>query len=137
MLNHMVLQGRLTKDPELRTGQSGNSVTTFTVAVERDFSKDKEADFINCVAFGKTAEFISHYFSRGDMIIVSGSLQSRKWEDKQGNKRTDWNVIADHVYFGGGKGENHSTKSEAPVNADVSAVDFVELENVDPDDLPF
>jgi single-strand DNA-binding protein len=134
MLNHMVLQGRLTKDPELRTGQSGNSVTTFTVAVERDFSKDKEADFINCVAFGKTAEFISHYFSRGAMIIVSGSLQSRKWEDKQGNKRTDWNVVADHVYFGGSKTNNTTTKAEP--SPDVSANDFIDLED-DGTPLPF
>ena len=132
-LNHIVLQGRLTKDPELRTGQSGNSVTTFTVAVERDFSKDKEADFINCVAFGKTAEFVSRYFTRGAMIIVSGSLQSRKWEDKQGNKRTDWNVVADHVYFGGSK-TNNTTKAEP--SPDVSAADFIDLED-DGTPLPF
>lgn len=134
-LNHIVLQGRCTKDPELRTGQSGNSVTTFTVAVERDFSKDKEADFINCVAFGKTAEFVSRYFTRGAMIIVSGSLQSRKWEDKQGNKRTDWNVVADHVYFGGSK-TNNTTAKEEP-SPDVSAVDFMELDDDPANPLPF
>lgn len=101
MLNHISIMGRICKDPELRTTGSGVSVCTFTVAVERDFSGkgEKITDFVECVAWRGTADFVSKYFSKGKMIVVDGSLQSRKWEDKNGNKRTAWEVLANNVYF--------------------------------------
>ena len=103
MLNHIVVMGRLTKDPELRTTQSGTPVASFTVAVERDFTpkgQEKQTDFIDCVAWQQTGEFVSKYFRRGSMIVVEGSLQSRKWTDRDGNKRVSWEINADHSYFG-------------------------------------
>ena len=104
MLNHIVIMGRLTRDPELRTTQSGVSVTSFTVAVDRDFGGrdggEKQTDFIDCVAWRQTGEFVSKYFHKGSMIVVSGRLQSRKWQDRDGNNRTSWEVSADNVYFG-------------------------------------
>ena len=108
MLNHIVISGRLTKEPELRTTQSGTSVTTFTLAVERDFG-DKQTDFIDCVAWKSSAEFVSKYFSKGQLVIVSGSLQSRKWEDKNGNKRVNWEVNAERVYFAESKRSESQT----------------------------
>jgi len=98
MLNHIIVSGRLTREPELRTTQSGTSVTTFTLAVERDFG-DKQTDFIDCVAWKSAAEFVSKYFRKGQLVIVSGSLQSRKWEDRDNNKRTSWEINAEKVYF--------------------------------------
>ena len=108
MLNHIVTQGRLTKDPELRTTQSGVSVASFTIACERDYAQDgqKSADFIDCVAWRQGAEFVTKYFRKGSLIIVTGRLQSRKWQDKDGNKRTSWEVLADHTYFGESKRED-------------------------------
>ena len=104
MLNHIVIMGRLTRDPELRTTQSGVSVTSFTVAVDRDFGGrdggEKQTDFIDCVAWRQTGEFVSKYFHKGSMIVVSGRLQSRKWQDRDGNNRTNWEISADNVYFG-------------------------------------
>ena len=104
MLHHIVIMGRLTRDPELRTTQSGVSVTSFTVAVDRDFGGrdggERQTDFIDCVAWRQTGEFVSKYFHKGSMIVVSGRLQSRKWQDRDGNNRTSWEVNADNVYFG-------------------------------------
>ena len=104
MLNHIVIMGRLTRDPELRTTQSGVSVTSFTVAVDRDFGGrdggEKQTDFIDCVAWRQTADFVSKYFTKGRMAVVSGRLQSRKWQDRDGNNRTSWEIVADNVYFG-------------------------------------
>jgi len=104
MLNHIVIMGRLTRDPELRTTQSGISVASFTVAVERDYSGrdggERQTDFIDCVAWRQTGEFVSKYFHKGSMIVVSGRLQSRKWQDRDGNNRTSWEINADNVYFG-------------------------------------
>ena len=102
MLNLMILQGRLTKEPELRTTQSGVNVASFTVAVERDYQSggEKQTDFIDCVAWRGTGEFVSKYFHKGSMIVVSGKLQSRKWQDRDGNNRVNWEVNADSVYFG-------------------------------------
>lgn len=102
MLNHITLMGRLTKDPELRHTQTGNAVASFTVAVDRDFSvgENKQTDFVDCVAWKGTGEFVSKYFQKGSMIVVSGSLQSRKWQDRDGNNRTNWEVNAQSVYFG-------------------------------------
>ena len=104
MLNHIVIMGRLTRDPELRTTQSGVSVTSFTVAVDRDFGGrdggEKQTDFIDCVAWRQTGEFVSKYFHKGSMIVVSGRLQCGKWQDRDGNNRTSWEITADNVYFG-------------------------------------
>ena len=107
MLNHIVLMGRLTRDPELRRTGSGIAVASFTVAVDRDFGKnengEKETDFIDCVAWRQTGEFVSKYFTKGRMIVVSGRLQVRSWTDKDGNKRRTAEVVADNVYFGDSK----------------------------------
>jgi len=104
MLNHIVIMGRLTKDPELRRTGSGVACTSFTLAVDRDFGKDeKETDFIECVAWRQTGEFVSKYFSKGRMAAVSGRLQIRSWTDKDGNKRKTAEVVADNVYFGDSK----------------------------------
>ena len=104
MLNHIVIMGRLTRDPELRSTQSGVSVASFTVAVDRDFGGrdggERQTDFIDCVAWRQTGEFVSRYFHKGSMIVVSGRLQSRKWQDREGNNRTSWEITADNVYFG-------------------------------------
>lgn len=123
MLNLIVLQGRLTKAPELRKTQNDNAVCTFTLAVDRDRERGK-ADFVKCVAWRSTAEFMTKYFGKGQMAIVTGSLQSRDWTDKEGNKRTDWEVQVDLVNFAGEK-----------KTADVSAAEFEEID--DGDDLPF
>ena len=107
MLNHIVVMGRLTRDPELRRTGSGIAVTSFTVAVDRDFGKnesgEKETDFIDCVAWRQTGEFVSKYFAKGRMAVVSGRLQIRNWTDKEGNKRRSAEVVADNVYFGDSK----------------------------------
>ncbi len=107
MLNHIIIMGRLTRDPELRRTGSGIAVASFTVAVDRDYSgKDggeKETDFIDCVAWRNTGEFVSKYFTKGRMIVVSGRLQIRSWADKEGNKRRSAEVVADSCYFGDSK----------------------------------
>lgn len=109
MLNNIVIMGRLTRDPELRRTGSGTAVASFTLAVDRDFSgKDggeKETDFIDCVAWRHTGEFVSKYFTKGRMAVVSGRLQIRPWTDKEGNKRRSAEVIAESVYFGDSKKE--------------------------------
>ncbi len=107
MLNHIVIMGRLARDPELRHTQSGTPVATFTLAVDRDF-KDKntgerQTDWIDVVAWRGTGEFVSRYFSRGRMAVVEGRLQIRDWTDKEGNKRRSAEVVADSVYFGDSK----------------------------------
>ena len=107
MLNHIVIMGRLTRDPEIRRTGTGIAVASFSVAVERDFGKnengEKETDFIDCVAWRTTGEFVSKYFTKGSMIVVSGRLQIRNWTDKDGNKRRTAEVVADNVYFGESK----------------------------------
>ena len=104
MLNHIVIMGRLTRDPELRYTQSQTPVASFTVAVDRDFGGrdggEKQTDFIDSSAWRQTGEFVSKYFRKGSMIVVSGRLQSRKWQDRDGNNRTNWEISADNVYFG-------------------------------------
>lgn len=109
MLNHIVIMGRLGKDPELRRTQSGVAVATFNVAVDRDF-KDKATgqratDWITCVAWRSTAEFVEKYFSKGSLAVVSGRLQMRDWTDKDGNRRISAEVQAENVYFAGAKTE--------------------------------
>lgn len=107
MLNSAIIIGRLTADPELRTTQSGLSVTSFTVAVDRAFSgEEKKTDFLNCVAWRSTADFVTRYFKKGQMIAVQGSIQTRNYEDKNGNKRTAVEILADKISFCGSKNEN-------------------------------
>lgn len=117
MLNHITIMGRLTRDPELRRTGSGIAVASFTVAVDRDFGGrdggEKETDFIDCVAWRQTGEFVSKYFTKGRMIVVSGRLQIRSWTDKDGNKRRSAEVVADNCYFGDSKRENDSGNSYA------------------------
>ena len=124
MLNHIVLMGRLTRDPELRRTGSGVAVATFSLAVDRDFSNsqtgERETDFIDIVAWRSTAEFVSKYFTKGRMAVVSGRLQIRPWTDKEGNKRRSAEVIADNVYFGDSKrdsGDGSSYSAPAYGNA--------------------
>ena len=152
MLNNIVLMGRLTKDPELRRTGTGTAVSNFTLAVDRDFgAKDgeKETDFIDCVAWRQTGEFVSKYFTKGRMAVVSGRLQIRSYTDKDGIKRRNAEVVADMVYFGDSK------KESAPIDATYTtngwqmpeggvkpAMDFDSLQDyavVDGDDsqLPF
>ena len=135
MLNKIVIQGRLCSTPELRRTQSGTAVTSFTMAVNRDFknqSGEKETDFIDIVAWSNIAEFVSNYFKKGDMAIVSGRLQSRRWEDRDGNKRTAIEIVAENIYFCGPK----KSQQEQNFNQLADAVDkFQEIE--DQGNLPF
>lgn len=127
MLNHITIMGRFTKEPEIRTTQSGTSVATFTVAVDRDFQSggNKQTDFINCVAWKNTAEFIQKYFHKGSMAVVSGKLQSRQYENRDGQKVTVWEVQTDNIYFG------ESKKDAAP----AAPATFTEVD--DDGELPF
>ena len=115
MLNHITIMGRLTRDPELRRTGSGIAVASFTVAVDRDFGGrdggEKETDFIDCVAWRQTGEFVSKYFTKGRMIVVSGRLQIRSWTDKDGNKRRTAEVVADNCYFGDSKRDDQGGSS--------------------------
>lgn len=130
MLNHITVQGRLVAEPELRTTQNQTSVTKFTLAVDRDYQSggsEKQTDFIECVAWRQTAEFVSKFFRKGQMALVSGTLQSRKWQDKGGNSRTSWEVVVDRVHFCGDR------KSE---QKSAVSVPFEELDGED-SELPF
>lgn len=150
MLNHIVIMGRLTRDPELRYTQSQTPVASFTVAVDRDFGSrdggEKQTDFIDCVAWRSTAEFVNKYFSKGSMAVVSGRLQIRDWTDREGGKRRSAEIVVDNMYFGesrrrdgdAGSSSAHSAysydvgKSSAPAQASA----FSELDEGD-DELPF
>lgn len=108
MLNKVIVMGRLVRDPELRRTNSGTAVASFTIACDRDFKSDggeREADFIECVAWRNTAEFVSKYFAKGRMAVVSGRLQTRNWTDKEGNKRKATEIVAESAYFGDSKRE--------------------------------
>ena len=117
MLNHIVIMGRLTRDVELRSTQSGVSVASFTVAVDRDYTGrdggERQTDFIDCVAWRQTGEFVNRYFRKGSMIVVSGRLQSRKWQDRDGNNRTNWEINADNVYFGESRRDSDSNRNDS------------------------
>ena len=118
MLNKVILMGRLVADPELKTTQNGIAVTFFRIAVDRNYTpqgQEKQADFIPCAAWRQTAEFINRYFSKGRMIALEGSLQSRSYEDKQGQKRTAYEVVVDHAYFTDSKPEGAAAPSAPPV----------------------
>lgn len=145
MLNHITIMGRLTRDPELRRTGSGLAVASFTVAVDRDWPNketgEKETDFIDCVAWRQTGEFVSKYFMKGSMIVVSGRLQIRTWTDKDGNKRKTAEIVADNVYFGESK-KKEETKTTTPNYWDnpyyipPSGNDFAMLDDNDAQ-LPF
>lgn len=128
MINNVTLMGRLTAAPELKQTTSGTSVTTFCIAVDRRFQQkdgEKQADFINCVAWRNTAEFITRYFGKGDLIALTGAIQTRKYQDQNGNNRVAFEVVIDNASFCGGR---------SVVNAD-GAPQFEELKT--DDDLPF
>ena len=151
MLNHIVLMGRLTRDPELRRTQTGTAVASFTIAVDRDFSSqggERQTDFIDIVAWRNTAEFVSKYFFKGQMAVVRGRLQIRDWTDREGGKRRSAEVVADNVYFGESKRDRDASASSysqpaggfggyAPeYTSPVSGSDFTDLGD-DDGDLPF
>ena len=152
-MNKVILYGRLTAEPELRQTPNGISVMHFTVAVKRRFAKEgqQQTDFINCVAWRNTAEFISKYFSKGQSIIVSGSIQSRSWDDKDGKKWFATEVIVDEADFAGSKpgsanSSQNNTSGSAPSNPppqtstpntnDFNYEDFSDIDSSE-DDLPF
>ena len=146
MINNVVLMGRLVATPELRNTQTGVAVTSFSIAVERSFARageQRQADFINCVAWRNTAEFISKYFQKGSMIAVTGSIQTRNYDDKNGNKRTAVEVLVDQASFCGSKAETGTggytsapaAAPAAPSFATGSDSDFEEIAG--DDDLPF
>jgi single-strand DNA-binding protein len=119
MLNHIAIMGRLTRDPELRRTGSNVAVTNFTIAVDRDYSgpnKEKKTDFIDCVAWRQTGEFVSKYFHKGSMIAVSGRLEIRDWTDKDGNKRKAAEINVENAYFGSSKSESGTGSYSAPAN---------------------
>ena len=115
MLNHITIMGRLTRDPELRRTGSGIAVASFSLAVDRDYAPkdggERETDFIDCVAWRQTGEFVSKYFTKGRMAVVSGRLQIRSWTDKEGSKRRTAEVVADNVYFGDSKRDDQGGSS--------------------------
>ena len=141
MLNHITIMGRLTRDPEMRSTQSGVAVASFTLAVDRDFGGrdggEKQTDFIDCTAWRHTAEFVSKYFSKGRMAVVSGRLQIDNYTDNDGNKRKSAKVIADNIYFGDSKkdgttgGQSNEAASFTPASSGFVTVD------VDSGELPF
>ena len=149
MLNHITIMGRLTRDPELRRTGSGIAVASFTLAVDRDFGGrdggERETDFIDCVAWRQTGEFVSKYFTKGRMAVVSGRLQIRNWTDKDGNKRRSAEVVADNVYFGDSRRDGETGGYSAPAApsyggysapASSPASDFAMLDD-DDSQLPF
>ena len=138
MLNHVVIMGRMVRDPELRQLDNGTSVTSFSVAVDRNYvdktTNERQADFLNVVAWRQTAEFVCKYFHQGDMIALEGSLQSRKYTDKDGNNRTAIEIVASNIYFCGGKNggnANTATTNDAPATMVANAP------SEDNDELPF
>ena len=140
MLNHITIMGRLTRDPELRRTSSGIAVTNFTIACDRDFSgKDggeKEVDFIDCTAWRQTGEFVSKYFTKGRMAVVSGRLQMRNWTDKDGNNRKMAEIVADNVYFGDSK-SNQNTANTGFVQAENFTAKNFDLIEDNFEQLPF
>lgn len=133
MLNHITIMGRLTKDVELRRTGSGVAVASFTIACDRDYSKDgeKETDFFDCVAWRQTGEFVSKYFRKGSMIVVDGRLQIRGWTDKDGNKRKTAEIVADNCYFGEAKNSNSQNDNSFANYGNSQAQDFEVLDGED------
>ena len=150
MLNHIVIMGRLTRDPELRYTQTQTPVASFTLAVDRDYSNrdtnERQTDFIDCVAWRSTAEFVSKYFQKGSLSVVSGRLQLRDWTDKDGNKRRNVEVVVDNIYFGESRRRDAESSSQfsTPYSNDypsqsASSLAPSEFEELSEDDgeLPF
>lgn len=140
MLNKIMLMGRLVRDPELRRTNNGTAVTSFTLAVDRDIANketgEKETDFIDCVAWRNTAEFVEKYFQKGRMAVVTGRLQIRNWTDKEGAKRRTAEVLVDNVYFGDSKRDGGQAPAGAPQAAQAQAGDYQVLDE-DDSNLPF
>lgn len=140
MLNHIAIMGRLVRDPELRRTSSGKAVASFTLAVDRDFANkdtgERETDFIGCVAWGSTGEFISKYFRKGSLAVISGRLQIRPWTDRDGNKRSTAEVVVGTVYFGAAKKEGGPTPAPDYVAPQSAENDYALLEDEDRQ-LPF
>ena len=139
MLNSVCLMGRLTADPELKSTQSGVSVCSFRIAVDRTYQpkgQEKQTDFINIVTWRSTAEFVSRYFRKGQLVAVQGSIQTGQYTDRDGNKRTTFDVVADNVFFAEKKAESGETKQGAGYDhsPDIQG-DFEEI--ISPDELPF
>lgn len=134
MLNKVILMGRLTKDPEIKSSMQGKSISTFTLAVDRGYVKpgeERQADFINIVTFNSTADFVARYFEKGQLVSICGRLQTRTWEDNEGKRRYATEVIADEVHFAESKKETTESvpqNTQAPQGFDVTVED---------DDLPF
>lgn len=139
MLNSVCLMGRLTADPELKSTQSGVSVCNFRIAVDRTYTpkgQEKQTDFINIITWRSTAEFVSRYFRKGQLVAVQGSIQTGQYTDRDGNKRTAFDVVADNVFFAEKKAESGETKQGAGYDhsPDIQG-DFEEI--ISPDELPF
>ena len=118
MLNHITIMGRLTKEPELRRTNTGKAVTSFTLAVDRDYAEkgaERETDFIECVAWGGTAEFIERNFQKGQLAAATGRLQIRDWMDKDGNRRKTAEVVVSNLYFAGAKNRDHAVEKPADI----------------------
>lgn len=143
MFNLVVLTGRLTADPELKTTQNGISVTSFSIAVDRRYraGEERQTDFINIVAWRQSAEFVAKYFKKGNMIGIEGSIQTRKYTDKNGNNRTAFEVVANNVQFVETKRDSapSATEDTAPAASfsNAGANDFADLGDIADDDLPF
>lgn len=145
MLNKTILMGRLTADPEIRRTQQGTAVTSFTLAVERDFksqSGEKETDFIDCVAWAGTGEFVGKHFTKGKQMALAGRLQTRSWEDRDGHRRKAVEVVAESVYFADSKKPEEGGFEPKPYGdggsfAKYAKSDFDPLADVDDDDVPF
>lgn len=123
MLNNIILQGRLTAAPELRRTQDGKAVTSFSLAVDRDYNRN-QTDFLDIVCWSKTAEFVANYFGKGDLILVNGRLQTRAWTDKNGNKRTFYEIVASQVWFCGGKAKAQDKAEDREDYADYDDPDL-------------
>lgn len=138
MLNHITIMGRLTRDPEMRTTQSGVPVASFTLAVDRDYSgaEEKQTDFIDCTAWRHSAEFVTKYFAKGSMAIVKGRLQIDNYTDNDGNKRKSAKVIADNIYFGESKKSSGQNGGQNTEQFTPASAGFVPVE-VDDSELPF
>ena len=141
MLNVIALMGRLTAEPELKHTPNGGAACKFRIAVERSFARageEHKADFIDIVTWRKTAEFVCKYFGKGSLIAVNGSLQTRNYEDKNGNRRTAYEVVADNVHFAGEKTENKPKPfgpATTPVDINSGPDDFAVIDSEE--DLPF
>lgn len=137
MFNSVILSGRLTADPELKTTQNGISVTSFSIAVNRSYTKDGEsqADFINIVAWRNTAEFVTKYFKKGSLIGIEGSIQTRNYEDKNGNKRTAFEVVANQVHFLESKRNSEQDSNDSSTMPNANTTDYSNIET--DEDLPF